>query len=382
MSARRRLILLIAVALASLPAAADARDRWDTRVLALVPKPGFPAQAQVHPNGRVYEGTYDNPQGDSVPSRVFEYRGDGTLLRSWTVQGQDLSQPHGVQVAATDARGRLVLLDKSPARALLLNPATGRQATYATFPDLPTCSSLPLPIGGSSGWPCSPAHRDQPPMPNYAAWGPDGSLYVSDYQQAVIWRVPVHGGAPQVWLADPRLDGDMFGTAGIALAADRRTLIVSQASSAGGADGNPATGKLYAVPLAKPSEMRRLWESRPTDAPDGFAIARSGRIYVALVGTANQLAVVAPDGAEVERFPEDPASGDNGSSVPFDSPSSVMFSDTRLIVANQAFITGDATHQAILDVEAGEPGLKPYVPRTAGPHTVKAKKKKRKRRGR
>jgi hypothetical protein len=386
MSPRRPLLTALAAALLAaallVPAAAHARPRWDTRVLALVPKPGFPAQAQVHPNGRIYEGTYDNPAGDSVPSRVFEYREDGTLLRSWTVQGQDLTQPHGAQVAATDAAGRLILLDKSPGRALLLNPATGRQATYATFPDLPTCSGLPLPGSGAAAGPCSPALEDQPPMPNYAAWGPDGSLYVSDYQQAVIWRVPVHGGTPQVWLADPRLDGNAFGTAGIALAADRRTLIVSQASSAGGADGNPTTGKLYAVAIGadgKPGEVRRLWESRPADAPDGFAIARSGRIYVALVGPANQLVVVGPDGAEQERFPEAPLSGDNGSSVPFDSPSSAMFLGTRLIVANQAFISGDTTHQAILDVETGEPGLKPYVPRTAGPHTVKAKKKKKRR---
>lgn len=111
---RARLLLL--VWLLSFPGVADAREKWDTQVLSLVPSPGYPAHAYVHPQGRFYAGTYDNPSGDTVPSRVFEWDGAGTLLRSWTVRGQDLSGPHGVQGATSDARGRLVLLDKSPPR--------------------------------------------------------------------------------------------------------------------------------------------------------------------------------------------------------------------------------------------------------------------------
>lgn len=51
--------------------------------------------------------------GDTVPSRVIEYTGDGTLLRSWTVAGQDLSQGRGVQVPISDAHGRLILAPRS-----------------------------------------------------------------------------------------------------------------------------------------------------------------------------------------------------------------------------------------------------------------------------
>ena len=86
------LFLALSVAAA---AEAQTRPRWDTKLLARIPAPGFPASAYPHPNGRVYEGTYDNPSGDTVPSRVLEYLEDGTLLRSWTVRGQDLSGAHG-----------------------------------------------------------------------------------------------------------------------------------------------------------------------------------------------------------------------------------------------------------------------------------------------
>src|SRR3954454_17028719 len=77
---RRTKAVALAVALVALACAAlaAAESRWETHVLALIPRPGFPAKAYVAPNGRIYEFTYDNPNGDTVPSRVFEYTGSGT----------------------------------------------------------------------------------------------------------------------------------------------------------------------------------------------------------------------------------------------------------------------------------------------------------------
>jgi sugar lactone lactonase YvrE len=337
---------LIALGLGTWAPAADAqtRARFDTRVFALIPTPGFPARAYVAPNHRVYEGTYTNPSGDTVPSRVLEYARNGTLRHSWTIAGQELAAEHGVQVATSDARGRLVLLDKAPARVLLLNPRNGTQRTYATFPS--------------------------EAVPNYAAWGPKGALYVTDYTHATIWRVPPGGGEASVWLQDPALDGLEFGTTGIVLSADRAHFLVGQQSAAGGGAGNPATGRIYEIAIGAdgaPGEIRTLWESGPFDGPDGFAVDSEGRIYVALL-VANQIAVIAPGGIEIERFPDSTAGGANGSAVPFDNPSSAMFLGRRLIVANQAFISGDTTHQAILDVWIGVRGAKERIPRRAGLH--------------
>jgi len=344
---RRALLALLAVALLASAPAAQARERFDTKLLARVPSPGYPAQAYVHPNGRVYEGTYVNSSAGAVPSRVFEFDGeDGTLRRSWTVPGQKLSGEQAVQVTTSDAQGNLVVLDNDPARVLKLDRDTGEFTTYSTFADIE---------GGSA------------PRPNYGAWGPDGSLYVTDYGQGLVWRVPPGGGPALVWLRDGRLEGSAgFGTTGIALAADRRTLLVAQGSSALGlGELNPATGKIYSVAIGangRPGAMRRLWESAPGDVPDGFAIAASGRLYVPLVGLPAQIAIVAPSGREIERFPREAGSGENGSPVPFDSPSSARFLGTRLIVANQSALAGDRNHQALLDVEAGEPGLPELIP--------------------
>jgi sugar lactone lactonase YvrE len=339
---------------AAVPAGASARARWETSVFALVPNPGFPAHAYVHPDGRVYEGTYTNPSGDSVPSRVLEYTGDGTLVRSWAVRGQNLAGDHGVQVATSDRFGRLILLDKAPPRVIALDRNTGEQTTLAHFPE--------------------------GVIPNYAAWDTDRNLYVTDYEGASIWRLREGSNRVTRWLNDPYLDGLMFGTTGIVLAPDHRSFVVSQQSEAGLGAGNPTTGRLLSIPITadgSPGPIRQIWESRPFDGPDGFAISASGSYYVALLVT-NQIAVIGPDGVERERFPPDILSGANGSAVPFDNPSSVRFLGTRMLVANQSFIMGDPTHMAILDVEAGEPGLPEYVPPPPADQVKKAKKKKKK----
>ena len=146
--------------------------------------------------------------------------------------------------------------------------------------------------------------------------------------------------------------------------ADRRTLLIAQGSSAGLGELNPTTGKIYVTeiqPDGSPGSLRLLWESGPADLPDGFTIAQSGKLYVPLAGGANQIAVVAPDGRELERFPSSPGDGNNGSSVPFDTPSSARFLGTRLIVANQSF-TGNRDNQVVLDVETGETGLPELIP--------------------
>jgi len=330
---------LLATLTLTAPAGAQERARFDTRLFARVPAPGFPAHAYVHPDGRVYTGTYVNLRGDDSPSKVFEYTGAGTLLRSWEMSGQTLSEDHGVQVATSDAAGRLVLLDHTPARALLLDRATGSLLPYATFPS------------GS--------------VPNYAVWGPDGSLYVTDYEQPIIWRVPPGGGTPQPWLSDPLLAGNGFGTTGIVLAPDHRTLLVTQQF----AGDTPLIGALFAIPVepdGKAGELRRLWQSRPMDLADGLAVAASGRIYIALLGP-NQIAVLDRDGHEQERFPDTPLLGANGSAVAFDSLSSVAFLGTRLITASQSVIAADPNAQVLHDVETGERGAPELIPANAGP---------------
>jgi sugar lactone lactonase YvrE len=364
---------LLAAICAATPALA--RAPFDIRVFAHVPAPGYPALSLVAPNRTIYAGTFTNAMGsDTGPSKVFAFAPDGQLTREYTVEGQEPGAAHGVQVAAIDAKGRLYLLDQHPARVLTLDPATGTQTTYGTFKDVPPC------LPGAAATDCSATTSDNEPEPDYAAWGTDGSLYVTDYTQGLVWRVPPGGGEAQIWLTDPQLDGAQFGPAGIVLMPDRRTLMISTSAGGVATGGDPTTGKLYTVPIqpdGKPGTLTKLWESGPREGPDGFALAASGNIYMALVGPgANQVAQIAPDGTELARFPGDPATNAQ-MEVPFDSPSSVQFDGERLIVTNDAFFSGDQTHMVLFDVFAGEPGEPVFVPGVTQPSPEVTNAKKR-----
>ncbi len=98
--------------------------------------------------------------------------------------------------------------------------------------------------------------------------------------------------------------------------------------------------------------------------PDGFGIAQSGNIYLTLLGS-NQIVKLDPDGRQVDRFPQLPLTGNNGSPVAFDGPSNATFNGTRVLVANQSPVLRNARNHVILDVEVGEPGAPPYVPGNA-----------------
>lgn len=339
---RRLVVLLLLVALAGLsPAAAAvaAPPRWTTTVFAKVPAPGYPAYVHAHTNGRVYAGTYAAVEA-GTPSRVFEWSRSGTLLRSWTVPGQRAGAEHGVQVATQTRSGHLVVLDTSTSTVRTLNIKTGRWRTVTRLPGA---------------------------VPNYATWGPGGVLFVTDYGAGRIWKVDRRGRA-SVWFSSPALEGALgFGTTGIVFRKRERDLLVTQQTRADGGGVKPAQGFLYRLPVrrgGRPGAIQTLWTSQPGDLPDGFGIGRrTGHIYVAMAGLTNQIVELDARGREVDRFPDVPIGGDNGSSVPFDTPCSATFLGTRILVANQSAIQGDAAHQAILAVEVGEKGRKPFLPR-------------------
>ena len=350
--------LAAALTLGTAAHAAPARDKWDTRVFSHVQQPGYPAYVLAHRNGRIYAGTFENPQGDSQHSRIFEWQRNGTLLRSWKVHHQHLGQAHGVQVADQDRKGRLIVLESSTSSVRTFDPTTQQWHRWATLPDLPTCTE--------GGHPCSPNAEDKPAIPNYATWGPHGALYVSDYGQAVIWKIPRRAPhKPKVWFTSSQLDGSEFGTTGLVYRHRRHDLLIGQGSTAADASV-PADGKLYRLPIkrsGKPGKLSTLWTSRPADVPDGIGLARDGHIFIACAGLSNRIVELKADGTEVDSFPTDP-SGSNGSPIPFDTPSNATFAGKRILVANQSY-TGNTANHAILDVWIGVRGQKTFLPRHA-----------------
>lgn len=350
--------------LGTLAPPALAREPLDIRVFAKVGPPGQPEPVAIGPDRRVYVGTNQLGHGDAeAPSKIFAFSAHGQLVREYVLKGQPLDKSHGIQGLAFDRDGLLYALDRSAdPRVVVLNPATGKQRRYASFRDVPPCGVAP----GTRGEDCSDTRRDLPAGPDYATFSPSGDLYVTDIDQGLIWKVPKGGGPAQVWLTDARLES-LYGPNGIQFMADGRTLLFANTASNPGA-GNASTGRLYTVPVqpdGRAGQLAQVWESRPFDAPDGIAIARSGNVYVALAG-ANQVLVLSPQYVELARTPRDAAANQN-EEVPLDGPGSLAFLGERLLVSNHSPLRGDSQSWAILDVFAGETGLRLNYPRIVRP---------------
>ncbi len=348
----------VAVSVASTSTAAD-RAPLDVRLFARVPNPGQPEPIAIGPHRRrIFVGTNQQGKGEAdVPSKVFVYSRHGRLLRDIELRRQDLSDDHGIQGLAFDSHRHLYALDRSATpRVVRIGLRSGRQRDYATFRDVPPCTEP-----GQRG--CSATAADSEPAPDYPAFDAGGRLYVTDLQQALIWRVPARGGEARVWLTDPRLE-NLFGPNGIQLLSLHRILFACSATSP--STGDPTSGALFTArirPDGSAGPLHLFWRSRPLDGPDGFAVARSGRVYVALA-VANQILVLSPTGEELARVPATPA-GNAMMEVPFDGPASAAFLGRRLLITNQTSPvagSGNPDHWAVLDLFAGERGLPLYRP--------------------
>ena len=347
-------VLVLAVMLATAVSATGAdRPYLDIRVFTRVGQPGQPEPIAVGPDRRIYVGTNQLLHGDrDAPSKIFAYSPRGNLVRSYVIKGQPLDEEHGIQGIAFDGSGQLFALDRSGnPRVLVINPKTGRQRTYSRFRDVPPC-----PLDGPARN-CSATLGDRTAEPDYAAFGPGGALYVSDIEQALIWRVPRGGGRPSVWLTDPSFES-VFGPNGLQFMAGARRLLLAVTATRPDSE-EAGAGALFEIPLQgrrwRAGEPRLFWRSRPFDGPDGFAIGRSGRVYLALAG-ASQLAVISRQGTELARAPADPVAN-LAEEIPMDAPGSVAFFGRRLLVTNHSAIAGNPRSWAVLDLFAGERGL-------------------------
>ncbi len=324
--------------------------------------PGHPDPIAVNEStGRVYVGSFttaatvlaDRPAPSLEPSRVTELDLNGNRIRDFVINGQRTQEGHGLTGIALDSAGRLYITDVNPARVIRLDPSTGAQSTYGTIPDIDESASSRF--------------GNRKPLPNGAAFGADGALYVTDTTQGIIWKVPPGGGTAQKWFHDQRLVS-FIGPNGIRLMADKATLlfVVSNSQPPGALDG--LQGKIYKLPITTaggPGTLSTFWTGAPNEGPDSLAIAQSGNVYVAEAGDGARtgFVVLSPTGRELTRraSPQHRLSADIG----YDTTADVAFAGTRALFTNSANFTGNVANMAIFAYDAGEPGLpvlRPAVP--------------------
>lgn len=341
------LLPALVIGLLFAPGAAAGPAIGDTTVFAAVGAPGHPDSSIVLPGGDLAVSTNRGARGAEGPSKIFRFRPDGALVRTYTITGQ-ADGDHGAMGMALDRRGRLYLADYAPARVLRLDLRTGRQETYATLPDLPACPATP----------CDNGVGDSTPWTDGLAFDQAGRLLVTDLAQGTVFRVPAGGGVAQVWLQGAELRST-FGANHLQLTPDGDLLLSVTASTMPALAGRGVLYRVDVTPDGDAGALSVVYATRPGEGPDGFALGRSGRVYLVTLVT-NRLIVIAPDGTEERSF-QRPVGG----AAPFDSPSSAtLVGGGRLLVTNLTYFTGSAANALVLSVHVGdEPvaALRPVV---------------------
>jgi sugar lactone lactonase YvrE len=348
-------VLAIALGSSISPALASNPDPrpaiGDVRVFASAPAPGHPFGVAVD-DDRIYvstsAGDFFAGHQNSDDERVFTYDEAGRLIAVTTIdtaQNSDMglfglaldgnpTPTHKLYVA--DMNGRILRLDLSK-----------HPAAPEVFSQVPAASGL------SGDWMKS--------MWNDLVFDHAGNLYVPD-DKPRIWRVTPDGTA-SIWFTDPRLTG-VFGFAGGPLGGridpTGKWLYFSITAAA-----DPAFAALiYRVrlvdrPTAADLELVHEFPFDPSQPPPqatGLAFARSGNLYVSLLGP-NEVAVLDPAGNEIRRF----------SSPLFHSPWGLAFVGKSLLVTNGDLEpTDNPGAWKIFKVFVGETGLPLNRPRTTG----------------
>jgi gluconolactonase len=176
-----------------------------------------------------------------MAGQLYEVGLDGSTLEVWATGVPSLG-------FAFDAEGRIYACDPSGGRVVRIQPTSGIVSTFAT---------------GVAGRPMR--------TPNYPAFGPDGSLYVSDSGDAhaangVIFRVDPRGKCSIFSIEVPHFPN------GIALDASAEALYVVETD-------RPS---LWRLPITPGGVVGRaeLIAPLPGTIPDGIAVSESGDVFV------------------------------------------------------------------------------------------------------
>src|SRR5262245_18234691 len=148
-------------------ARADQRALGDTFVLTpIAADPGSPEGLVVHGHTVFVSTPARFGNAGSGPSKVYAFDvRSGEQLNEYVIQGEDLSQDHGLSGLAFDADDRLYVLS-TQLGILRIDVVSGQQEAYSTpFP----------PLG-------------PPPLPNDIAFDDAGNAYVTDSLVGLIWR--------------------------------------------------------------------------------------------------------------------------------------------------------------------------------------------------
>ncbi len=291
-------------------------------VLAPLDQPGLDDVA-VAADGTIHVVTDDGlpalrPDGSALVS--LDTAGD--VLDEALVAGQPAARTRGLTGVTVTPDGDVVVADASTHR--LLRHTDGGFETLVTVPDLPACGLLP----GAGR--CQPGLVDVPPLIEDVTAARDGTLYVADRGQGIVWAVVGGDIRPFQRVAD-RVPGEgpvavtelWDGAIAIAVSARLTTL-------------PPGLPVVLRVPTRGPDagQATVAVELGIGEVPGDIVGADSGRVYVSIPGAGVVADIGLEQGDRIDLRGQGPAT--------LREPTGLAIRDGSLVVSEPPGLTGGA----------------------------------------
>lgn len=271
---RRRIgTALVVLLLICVIAPANAWDRGDTEIFAVVPDlPGdVPVSIEgltVGPDGTVYTPSFGfNSKGAVAgPPHLFSFRPDATLIYNVALANPAASpapqpSPHLLGLVYQSSSKTLLICDLAQGIVWQANPVTGKSSVF-----------MNTGLGSASGL-------------NALTFDKAGNVYVSDSFQGVIWKTGPNGGTPTVFVDSQTLSPQAgpgvilvppFGANGVEFDKTFTTMYVA----------NTAYHSIVKVPVTLNND-RSVSVAGPAavlttgiNAPDGIAVDSHDNLWV------------------------------------------------------------------------------------------------------
>lgn len=354
LSVRNWFVMMFGAVAALAPAVAAAHGgscgpAGTSRLLASMPVTSaqFPPTGPTYPEGVAVVGgrvVVSGPAtfgtaGNNSPSQLTVFRrNDGRLVRQVRVVGEDLTQEHAL--SELDAWRDYVYAPSTQLGVLRWNLDDNHNPTQEQY-STPFCSvtgSVPCHVETDR---CPAGMRPGfPPLPNGITVARDGTVYVSDSLQGIIWRLPPRAAAsaapvtPEVFFCSPALQGSgtdalsAFGANGIAVVGDSLYVAVTF----GPFDALGPTSVIYRLSTTSPGALETVYTYHGAVVAPGVVVPpvadglrvhpRTGHLFVVLGGQSqvSELDLSQSPAVEVARFSR------TGTDHPFANPSTVDFS--------------------------------------------------------
>lgn len=282
----------------------------------------------VGDDGSVYVVTDDGVlRGTTGSSALVRLDRSGVVVSSWSIDGQPPTRERGLTGVATSGDGAVWMVDASTSRLLRLDDPSddaSAPASVATVPDVPACGLFARPTRCESGL------VDRPPVLEDVTVAPDGTVYVADRGQGLVWRADTRGLTIATRVTD-RIPGE--GPRSIAFMADGSLVAL-------------VSGRLGSLPPGASALVRfRPGSADAAEVVADFAIDEAPSDVVA--GTSGRVYVTVPSSGLVADIGTD--RGDRidlrgrGADPTMESPTGIALAVDRLYVTDPGpLISGDA----------------------------------------